>query len=165
MREKLLTLDRTSCRRLGVILLACVLLSGCGGSHAEYAPKSPWIGTRVTFGLPMAYITKLPGDYGDKEAIKIGRAINTLERAEDDKRYIRTMKEITITPVTAGMTFEVIAVFTVVHNGYTRMFAPDYDVLVLRDNLGNVSTIMLDEFQAIMKERTGDPSEGSKMNQ
>jgi hypothetical protein len=165
MREKLLTLDRTSCRMLGGILLACALLSGCGGTHAEYDPKSPWIGTHATFGPPMAYITNLPSGFSDKEVNRIGRRLAVLERAEDDKRYTRIMRDVIIAPIQAGATFEVIAVFTVLADGYTRMFAPDYDVLVLRDNLGNVSTIMLDEFQAIVKERTGDPSEGSKMNQ
>ncbi len=72
------------------------------------------------------------------------------------------MKDVIITPISTGTTFEVTAVFTVVADGYTRMFAPDYDVLVLRDDLGNVSTIMLDEFQAIAKEQTGGPTGGLK---
>ncbi len=162
MRKKLLVLDRTLYCRLCVILLSCAILSGCGGSHAEYDKKSPWIGTRATFGPPMAYITNLPNGYSDKEVNRIGRELDTLEHAENDKRYDRGMSDVMITPIPAGTTFEVTAVFSVVADGYTRMFAPDFDVVVLRDNRGNVSTMLLDNFQDYVKERTGSPTGGSK---
>lgn len=162
MRKKLLTLDRTSYRRLGVILLSCALLSGCGGSHAEYDPKSPWIGTRATFGPAMAYISILPNDYGDKETLRINQDLDTLEHAEEDKRFEPMMKNVMITPVPEGTTFKVVSIYTVVHDGYSRWFAPDYEMLVLKDSHGNISTIMVDAFQVYAKEQTGGPTGGSK---
>lgn len=162
MRERILTPVRASCHTLGVILLSCALLSGCGGSYAEYNPKSPWIGTRATFGPAMAYISNLPNDYGDKETLRIGRAVNTLERAEEDKRYERTMREVMITSIPAGTTVEVVSVFTVVYRGLSRLFVEDYDIVVLKDDRGITSTMLLSEFQYYAKERTGGPTGGLK---
>lgn len=141
-----------------IILSSCLLLAGCSGSHAEYDPKSPWIGARATFGPPMAYITNLPVGYSDKEEIRIGRVLTTLRRAEDDKQYIRIMRDVIITPVPAGTAFEVIAVFTRVQDGISRLFSDDYDIIVLRDSHGNLSTTLVSEFQNYAQTNAGDKS-------
>ncbi len=145
-----------------LIPLVCFLLSGCGGSHAEYDPKSPWVGARTAFGSAMAYVTNIPEGYSDKEVIRIGRVLTTLERAKDDKQYIRMMRDVVITPVPTETVFEIIAMFTVVADGYTRMFAPDFDVLVLEDSRGNKSTMLLSEFKDYAKERTSNSTGGLK---
>ncbi len=147
---------------LAVILSSYLLLSGCGGSHAEYDKKSPWIRTRATFESQMAYITNLPSGFSDKEVLRIGRRLALLERAGEDKRYERMMRDVIITSVPTGTTFEVIAVFTIVHDYFSRMFAHDYDVVVLKDSHGNESTMLLSEFQGYVKARTNDPPGGLK---
>jgi len=130
-----------------LIMILSSLLGGCGGTHAKYDPKSPWIGTHTTFETQMAYISNLPSGFSDKEINRIGRRLTTLEHAKDDKQFVRMMRDVVITPVPAGTAFEIIAMFTVVADGYTRIFAPDFDVLVLKDNQGNVATMLLSEFQ------------------
>lgn len=136
------------------VLFLCALLSGCGGSHAEYAlADNPWIGKRVTFERPMVYMSNLPAGYSDKEVIRIGRELMLSEEAAYNVRAIRKMEAIGITSIPAGTTFDIIAVFTIVHDGYTRLFASDYDVLVLKDGHGTLSTMLLSAYQDYERER------------
>lgn len=104
---------------------------------------------------PMAYITNLPNGFSDKEVIRIGRRLTTLERGQQDKQYEQIMHAVIISPISAGTTFEVIAVFTIVHNSFSRVFAHDFDVVVLQDNEGEKSTMLLSEFQEYVKEPAG----------
>ena len=148
---------------MALALFLCAPLSGCGGSHAVYAPADNWwIGTRATFGPPMAYITHLPSGYSDKEVIRIGRVLTTLAVANDDKQYIQIMSYVIITPIPEELAFEVIAIFTRVHDGYARVFAHDYNVVVLKDSHGNVSTMLFSEFQEYERERVRSLTGGRK---
>jgi hypothetical protein len=132
----------------GIVSAACLVLVACGGSHAEYASNdNPWIGKRAKFATSMAYITNLPGGYSDKEVSRIGRVLDTLYQAEQDKQFMSRMKDVAITRIPEDTAFEIVAVFTVVHQGYTRAFAHDYDVFVLRDGEEMVSAILASEFR------------------
>jgi hypothetical protein len=125
------------------LLLTCISTTACGGSHAEYAPSShPWIGKCATFSEPMAYLTNLTPDFGMDEILRIGRMLTDAGYAD----YLRKLpmgKEVIATPVPLGTTFEVTAIFMIVHEGYSRMFVDDTEMAVLRDNRGQVSTSVL----------------------
>ena len=134
-------------------ILLFLFISGCGGSRAEYYASHPEIGVRVSFKKPMAYLTNLPPGYGDREMVRIGRNIYTTQEAESVKQFIRMARDVVVVPIPAGATFEVIAVFRVVKKGYSRFFASDYDVAVLRDNEGNISTMTLIALTGIPKDK------------
>jgi hypothetical protein len=132
---------------LSMLLIGCTdLLNGIdlsgdteSNAHAEYAPSHPWIGKCAKFELPMVYLTNLPPGFEQTEIIRIGRM---LSRA-DEANYLHTLpdgKDLILAPVSPGTTFAVTAVFTIVHKGFSRMFADDVEVAVLKDNHGQVST-------------------------
>lgn len=99
----------------------------------------------------MAYVTNLPANYSGREVARIGRVLTTLTRAEDEKKYIRAMADVTITTVPAGTEFEVVGVFTRIHVGLSRLFAPDYEIVVLKDARGIKSTILQQEIDDYAK--------------
>lgn len=130
------------------LLLACLPLAACaGGSHAEYAPADhPWIGKCAAFTEPMAYITNLSTDLDREEVVRIGRVLERSTFAE----YLRKIpkgKDLIVTPVPPGTTFEITAVFMIVYDGYSRMFVDDVEMAVLRDNHGQVSTTNLSSLE------------------
>jgi hypothetical protein len=141
-------------------VLFFVLLAGCTDQfdgidldstteqnvRAEYAPSHPWIGQCAKFESPMVYITNLPPDYEHAETMRIGRK---LSRAVD-ANYLRTLpdgKELILTPVPPDTTFEVTAVFTYVHTGFSSMFTSDTEIAVLMDNHNQRSTVILDALE------------------
>lgn len=133
------------------LLMTCLfisaMLAGCNGSRVEYYSDHPLIGVRVTFKLPVAYVTNLPDEYGDPETVRISRNIELLEQAERDKRYATVMDKVSVTPVMANESFVVIAAYRVVQHGIKQAFSPDYDVVVLRDNWGKIATMLLRGFE------------------
>jgi len=139
-----------------LVVFLSMLLNGCEDSHdgfnldrdselnvhAEYAPSHPWIGKCAKFELPMVYLTNLPPGFEHAETMRIGRMMS---RA-DEANYLRSLpdgKDLVITPVPPGTTFEVTAVFTYVYEGFSRMFNSNFEVAVLKDNHGQVSTEVL----------------------
>ena len=139
-----------------LVLVLLLLSAGCsGGSHTEYAPPgNPWVGKRLTFEKPMVYMSNLPAFYStNKELMRIGRELMRLDQAAHLVRAVRNMGSVEITPVPADATFEVVAVFTVVHDGYDRLFVSDYAVLVLKDRDGTLSTILTDAYLNYERER------------
>jgi hypothetical protein len=115
--------------------------------HAEYAPSHPWIGKCAKFESPMVYLTNLPPGFEHAETMRIGR---TLSR-EVEANYLRTLpdgKDLILTPIPPGTTFEVIAVFTYVHTGFSRMFSDDTEIAVLMDSHNQRSTVILGALEA-----------------
>jgi hypothetical protein len=127
-----------------VLSLACLSPVACGGSNAKYAPAThPWIGKCATFAEPMVYMTNLPTDFSRDEVVRIGRVLMSSSYAE----YLRGTPKAEgtiVTPVPQGSKFEVVAVFTIVYEGYSRMLVDDVEMAVLKDNGGQKSTIVLD---------------------
>ena len=139
-----------------LIMFLFMLLNGCtdrldgidlsgdteSNVHAEYATSHPWIGKCAKFDLPMVYITNLPPGFEHAETMRIGRMIS---RA-DDADYLHTLpdgKDLILTPIPPDTTFEVMAVFTYVYEGFSRLFNTNFEVAVLKDNHGLVSTEVL----------------------
>lgn len=125
------------------LLLACFLLVACAGkSHAEYVRSHPWIGKCVTFTKPMVYLTNLsavPTEFiSREEVVRIGRSLASGTFAEHLKE-IPEGKDIIVTPVPPKTTFEMTAVVTAFHEGYSLMFAGDVEIPVLRDSQGQLS--------------------------
>lgn len=134
-------------RLLIPLLLACLPLSACaGGSHAEYARSHPWIGRCAAFSGSIVYITNLSTDLEREEIVRIGRVVESSDFAE----YLLKIpkgKGLVITPISPETTFEVTAVFTIVHEGYSRMFVDDVEMAVLRDSEGRMSTTNLSSLE------------------
>lgn len=131
------------------VLALLFLPTGCsGGSHAEYAPAShPWVGKCAAFSEPMVYLTNLSTEFVEhEEIVRIGRY---LVRADDAEQFktLPTGRDLIVTPVPAGTTFEVTAVFTIIYKGYSRAFSANFDMAVLRDDRGQVSTSNLDSLR------------------
>lgn len=107
--------------------------------RAVYKKEHPWIGKCAKFELPMVYITNLPPvHFEHAETVRIGRV---LSRADDADNLRQMEQSLILTPVPPGTTFEVIAVFTYVYSGLARIFNSNFDMAILRDNHGSVSTL------------------------
>lgn len=98
----------------------------------------------------MVYLTNLSADFDREEIVRIGRILTRATFA-DYLRKIPKGKDLVITSVPLGTTFEVTAVFMIVHEGYSRMFVDDVEIAVLRDSHGHVSTIGLNELERCNK--------------
>ena len=108
--------------------------------RAERVTSHPWIGKCARFELPMAYLTNLPPGFNHKEKMGVDRMLSSKDEAD----YLQKItKDSIVTPVPPGTTFEVVAVYTIVHSGISLIFNSDYKVAVLRDNHGQVSAEVL----------------------
>ncbi|HEX9811087.1 MAG TPA: hypothetical protein VGA88_03235 [Burkholderiales bacterium] len=132
---------------VAAILLLSMFITGCGGSRAVYAPPTHlWIGKCAIFTEPMAYLTDLPRDFDNQEVVRIGRYLTTVSDAWYLKQSPKA-KDSMVLPVSPGTAFEVMAVFRVVQLGYSRAFSMDYDMVVLKDSNGLVSTTVLSDLR------------------
>lgn len=126
-----------------LLIFAALLLEGCtGGSHAEYVSVHPWIGKCAAFSQPIVYITNLSTDLEREEIVRIGRVVERRDFGE----YLRQLpkgKNLVLTPVAADTTFKVSMVFTIVYEGYSRMFVDDLEMAVLTGSDGLVSAANL----------------------
>ena len=142
---------------ISIVVFLSVLLTGCtdllngidlsgdteSNVHAVYAPSHPWIGKCARFELPMVYLTNLPPGFEHAETMRIGRMMARADEADYLRSSLPEHKDLVITPVPLGTTFEVTAVFTYVYEGFSRMFNSNFEVAVLKDNHGQVSTEVL----------------------
>jgi hypothetical protein len=132
---------------LSMLLMSCDLLTDVDlerdtalDVRAGYATSHPWTGKCARFELPMAYLTNLPPGFNYKEKMGVDRML----LSKDEADYLQKItKDSIVTPVQPGTTFEVVAVYTVVHSGISLIFNSDYKVAVLRDNHGQVSAEVL----------------------
>lgn len=138
-------------RAINLVVFFSMVLTGCSDplagydldrdsrldKHAVYNRAHPWIGKCARFESPMVYLTNLPSGAYEDEVIRIGR---DLSREVDAFNFIN---EATITLVPPGTTFEVTAVFMLVHTGFSSFFNSDFEMAVLKDSQGMTSTYNL----------------------
>ena len=139
-------------REISILLIVIVILAlgstGCAESSIEYDPPDPnLVGKIIHFKKPIAYIVftdpKIAKKYGFLYP-KINR--QTIQREIDSKYSIGNIKTyfpgLPVEHIKDGVSFTIIGSFWVRHDLIHREFAPEYRMLVLRDENNTLSVYL-----------------------
>lgn len=134
-------------KQILIFTLCCYLLmlplSACSGTlTVEPDLNNPQLhGQVVRFTVPMVYMELTDKDLGEytKKEIDIGRIL--IEEKTLNSLFNRE-KNHTIIKVELKMNFTIIDSFWVRHDWLTREFAPDYQLIILKDESGILSVCL-----------------------